>query len=465
MGQRLLAIGVVFMVVRIATILAYRDTLYYYGMIASQFAIAEAAYRGHFFAQDTVLASAAMDLATREERFVAIEEWTQLKRSGRYTTFLAQDLPGFGYLIAATSRWFGDRLTTRYAMAAQVSVELASLLIFVCCVAAAYGQRTAVLAGLVYALAYPFVWPIASLPMRDIFALGTFAFFIGGCFLFFRARGPWALAGPGILVTIGSLLLWVRPSGYYYGAGLALLVVLAGGKSVRLRTAFVAVLLLVPWLTFGYPYRLFNVRHYGVADTDFLGRVLWAHMGIIADNPYGLVLRDDAFLPWIRQHYGRDVEYGSPEMNRLLGDYARKVIREDPRYFLRTLLKRASEIAKTPLDVIPPFPLVAFGSSGLSVSEYARAHPASLVYKLTNRLVLTTFFYGGLVLTVWLARTRRARWYELALLISPLAFTLAVQVLIAFEPRYMATGCWVLVLPWACGLEECHTRRAGRRAT
>jgi hypothetical protein len=459
MGRKLLLVAAVFVLVRSATLLAYRDTLYYYGMIASQFAIAEAAYAGHAFAQDAVLASAAMDLATREGRFVAIEEWAGLQRSGRYTTFLAQDLPGFGYLIAATSRWFGDHLTTRYAMAAQVSVELASLLIFASCVAAAYGQRTAVLAGLVYSLAYPFVWPIASLPMRDVFVLGTFASFVGACFLFLRARGFWSAAGPGILLTIGSLLLWVRPSGYYFGAAVALPAALAGFKSLRARAAFVALLLLVPWLVFGHPYRLFNLRHYGVADADFLGRVLWAHMGIIEDNPYGFVLKDEALVPWVRGHYGREVEYGSPEMNRLLGDYARRVIREDPGYFLRTLFKRASQIAMTPLDVVPPIRLVEFGTSGRSLAEYARAHPASFAYKLVNRLVLTAFFYGGLALTVWLAKHRRAPWQELAVLMSPLAFTLAVQVLTAFEPRYMATGAWVLVLPWACGLEEWIGRR------
>lgn len=460
MVRKLLLISVVFALIRTATVLAYRDTYYFYGMIASQFAIAEAAYRGHSFAQDAVLASAAMDLAKREKRYVAIEEWKGLEQSGRYTTFLAQDLPGFGYLIAVTSRWFGGRLTSRYAMSAQVLTELASLLVFVCCVAAAYGQHTALLTGLAYALAYPFIWPIASLPMRDIFALGTFAFSLGACFLFFRARGRWCLVGPSVLLALGSLLLWVRPSGYYYGAVLALLVAFAGRRSPRAKAAFVALLLLIPWLTFGYPYRLFNLRHYGTADTDFLGRVLWAHMGIIENNPYGFVLRDDAFVPWIREHDGLEVEYGSPEMNRLLGNYAREVIRKDPGYFVRTLFKRATEIAKTPLDVVPPFPLVEFSGSGLSLWEYARAHPGSFAYKGMNRIVLTLFFYGGLALAVLQAKTRHASWEEFVLLMSPLAFTLAVQLVTAFEQRYMATGAWVLVLPWACGLEQWLKRRS-----
>ena len=67
--RALLLVAALFVVVRAATIVAYRDTYYFYGMIASQFAIAGAAYQGHAFAQDVTLASAATDLANRERRF------------------------------------------------------------------------------------------------------------------------------------------------------------------------------------------------------------------------------------------------------------------------------------------------------------------------------------------------------------------------------------------------------------
>jgi len=459
MSRKLAGLAALFLVTRALTLFAYRDTYYSYGMIASQFAIAEAAYGGHAFSQDAVLASAAMDRAKVNRRFVPIEEWDSLERSGRYTTFPPQDLPGFGYLIATTSRWFGDRLTSRYALAIQVLSELASLLVFVSCVAAAYGQRTAVLTGVAYSLAYPFIWPIASLPIRDIFALGTFASFMGAWFVFLRTRELWSFVASGVLVAIGSVLLWIRPSGYYYGAGLALLTLFAGWRSVRARVGLMALLILVPWLTFGYPYRHFNLRHYGTEDPDFLGRVLWVHMGIIKDNPYGFVQRDDALVKWVRQHHGVDVDYGSPQMNRLLGDYAREVIRNDPGYFARTLLKRAFDMIRTPLDLVPPFPVAEFAGSGMRLPEYARAYPGSFTYRVLNRAALTVFFYGGLVLTLRLARTRRAHWLDLAVLMSPLAFTVAVQLPTAFEQRYMATGAWVLVLPWAHSLDEWRRRR------
>ena len=133
MGRKLLALAVLLVAVRIATVFAYRDTLYYYGMISHQFGIAEAAYRGHWFAHDGTLSGAALSEAKRQGRYIPLEEWGSLPASGRYSTFPAADLPGLGYLIAFTSRWFDDHLTTRWAMGIQVLVETASVLLFVAC--------------------------------------------------------------------------------------------------------------------------------------------------------------------------------------------------------------------------------------------------------------------------------------------------------------------------------------------
>jgi len=177
-------------------------------------------------------------------------------------------------------------------------------------------------------------------------------------------------------------------------------------------------------------------------------------MGIAKDNPYGFVLADEGMLPWIKAHYGRDVDYASPEMNRLLGDYARRVIWQDPGFYLKTVALSCREMAKTPLDLVPPFPLVEYASSGLSLREYARAHPLSFAFKAINRVVLAVFFYGGVLLTVRLARREMAPRLELAVLMSPLVYSMLVQAATHFESRYMAAGAWVLVLPWACSLEE-----------
>jgi hypothetical protein len=459
MVRKLLALAVLLVLVRIATVVAYRDTLYYYGMIAHQFGIAEAAHRGHWFAHDPTLSGTALSEAKKQGRYIPLEEWASLQGSGRYSTFPAADLPGLGYLIAFTSRWLDDHLTTRWAMGIQVLVETASVLLFVACAALVFGRRAGLLAGLVYALAYPFIWPIASFPMRDVFVLGVYASFIAATLCFTRMRGERGWLISALLLAGGSALLWVRPHGYYFFLVLVPLLVFVRGRSLGERAAFALLLVVVPWLVFGHPLRLFNLRYYRVGETDAIGRTLWEHMGIVKHNPYGFVLADEAMLPWVKAYYGRDVEYASPEMNRLLGNYARRVIREDPAFYLKTVALSCLEMAKTPVDLVPPFPLVEYASSGLSLGDYARAHPLSFGFKIFNRIVLTIFFYGGLFLTLRLAQRCPADRLELAVLMSPLVYNVIVQAATHFESRYMATGAWVLVLPWACGLEGWLARR------
>jgi hypothetical protein len=263
----------------------------------------------------------------------------------------------------------------------------------------------------------------------------------------------------GLLLAAGSALLWVRPHGYYVFLVLVPLVALVRRRPLGERAAFALLLVVVPWLVFGGPLRRFNLRHYGVGATGAIGRTLWEHMGIVKDNPYGFVLADEAMLPWVKAYYGKDVEYASPEMNRLLGDYARRVIREDPAFYLKTVALSCLEMAKTPVDFVPPFPLVEYARSGLPLGEYARAHPLSFAFKIFNRIVLTVFFYGGLFLTIRLARRRPADRLELAVLMSPLVYSVLVLAATHFESRYMATGAWVLVLPWASALAEWLDRR------
>lgn len=443
-----------FLVVRTCTVLAYRDTVYFYGMVANQFAIAEAAYKGHSFSWDARLGGAALEETRRSGRFVPLEAWEHLPRSGRYTTFPAVDVPGYGYLISATSRWLGTRLTTVYAMAVQAAAEAFGVLMFLLAAGRVFGEPTARRAGLLYLLAYPFVWPSASQPMRDIFAIPIFsATVLAACAA--RERSPareTALAV--LLIGAGSVLLWVRPSAYYFPAFVALLLLIGRHRTLGARLRFAIPALLVPWLVFGLPFRQFNLRHYGVADTDFLGRTLWENMGVVRDNPYGFVLDDAALVPWVERHYGRSVEYASPEMNRLLGDYAREVVLRDPAYFLKTRLYLVARIAATPLDLIPPFRVVEFRSSGMSVLQYLREHPGSFAYKALNRVLLTGYFYLGLAAAIVVWRRYPGHRNTLLVLLSPLLYTLGTLAWTDCESRGMATCAWVLLLPVALVLQR-----------
>jgi hypothetical protein len=464
LSRALLAVAVVFLLVRAATVVAYRDTLYYYGMVAGQYGMARAAYEGHAFAYDAELTATVLSEATRQRRHIPLEEWSRFRGSGRYTTYPAVDLPGYAYLIASTSRLFGVELTARYALAVQVLVELASVLLFSLCVSWVLGSRVALLTGLVYALAYPFLWPIVSQPMRDVFALGIYTTFIAASFVLFRspARARWLLSTA--LLAVGSALLWVRPHPYYFAPLLALLVALDRRHALRERLAFSALVVLVPWLVFARPLRDFNLRHYGVPQTWSVGLALWQQLGIVPDNPYGFAKSDEALVPWVKARYGRDLRYGSPELNRLLGESALRVIREDPAYYLRSLGLTALEIAWTPLDLVPPFAIVEYSSSGLSLVEFARQHPCSFAYKLFNRALLASFFYGALLLGSRLLWRQAGRRLELLILLSPFLYTAATQLGVVFTSRYMTMGAWPLVLPVAAAVDEVLAHRARRRA-
>jgi hypothetical protein len=447
-----------FLAVRACTLVAYRETVYYYGMVSNQFAIADAAYRGHAFSWDASLTFAALQETRRSGRFVPLEAWEHLPRSGRYTTFPAEDVPGYGYLISVTSRWLASRLTTVYAMAAQIAAEACGVLLFVVAAARVFGAVAAARAGLLYVFAYPFVWPMASQPMRDVFAIAIFSTTVLAASAV-PARTPargFALAVA--LIGGGSVLLWVRPSAYYFPAFVALLVMFGSGRSLGARLRFAIPAVLIPWLVFGLPFRQFNLRHYGVADTDFLGRTLWEHMGVVKGNPYGFVQDDAALVPWVQRHYGRSVEYASPEMNRLLGDYAREVVRRDPVYFLKTRLYLVGRIAATPLDLMPPFRVVEFRSSGMTLWEYLRSHPGSFAYKALNRVLLTGYFYLGVAAAILVWRRQPEHRHGLLVLLSPLLYTLGTLAWTDCEARGMATAAWVLLLPIATAADRMRLR-------
>ena len=101
-------------------------------------------------------------------------------------------------------------MPTRYALAVQVLVELASVLLFVHCVSLVLGMRVAFLTGLCYVFGYPFIWPMASQPMRDVFVMGSYSTFIAATFVFLRKRGgaAWILAT--LLLAAGSLTAAVK---------------------------------------------------------------------------------------------------------------------------------------------------------------------------------------------------------------------------------------------------------------
>jgi hypothetical protein len=119
-------------------------------------------------------------------------------------------------------------------------------------------------------------------------------------------------------------------------------------------------------------------------------------------------------------------------------------------------------MARAPLELVPPFSVAAYSGSGLTMREYARSYPSDFAFRLLGRLAVVIFFYGGIGLTIAMFLRRPGRMSELLVFISPLVYTIVVQLPTAFEQRYMATGAWVLVLPWALAIDRAGTAIAQR---
>ncbi|MCL5036305.1 MAG: hypothetical protein M1269_04215 [Chloroflexi bacterium] len=474
MRNKLIIIALLFLAVRILTVFLYKDTNYYYGMVINQFSIAEAMFNGHPLSQDKTLAQAIQLDSNNKMRFIPIEEWKNYPGSGIYTTFPAQDIPGYGYIIAFTSKCFGGELTAKYAFALQVFLEMLSLLIFLYCIFLICGERVSFIAGLIYVFGYPFIWPMASQPMRDIFLMAVYSFYFGAFLIFSRRKSGPAYLAAFFMVAVSALLLWVRPSGYFLFFLVSPLVFFVKNKSMASRVSFFLITILLPVFIFGLPFKSFNIRYYGVSDTDVLGRGMWQGLGIIEDNPYGFVCDDAVLVPWVKSR-GYDVEYSSPEMNKILGEYARKIVREDPVYYLRTILKRVILIVKSPLELSPPRSL-GIKSSGFfkdfGTLDSIKKHPAPFLYQGFMKFILLLimlyawiFFYCGIIAIIFMLKDLKNSRPEIILLVSPFFYSLAVQIPLHFEVRSMVPAAWVLIFPLAWGITRLMSLRKAQPDT
>lgn len=452
MRGRLLLVFVVFLAVRTLTVWAYgkNATLYYYGQVSGQFAIADAWWHGHAFSEDRALSAAACRAADTEGRFISIEEWPAISRSGVYKTFPAVDLPGYGYLIAWTSRAFGDHLTARYAFAIQILAEGAGVVAFAAATMWLVGIGIGTCAGLLYSLAFPVIWAQASQPMRDIFAVPIMAAVLLALATF-RGKLKRERVWIPVLLFTAAALLWVRPAAYFMFFFVVPLVVLTPGRSWRERLAAAALFVAIPLVVFGLPQKRFNAKYYGTTNTHFLGRSLWESLGIVTDNPYGFRLDDEALTPWLESR-GHQVEYASVEMNRLLGEYVGEVLRKDPMLFVRALGLRLVSFAKRPLDFTPPRPYPRPGEPEASPLRSAIRDPIGFFYAVCSRTAPLLGWAGMIAVVVWLV-ARREAWWEILVLQTPFAYAVGSVMPLNYEPRYGATGAWSLLaaLAW-CAL-------------
>jgi hypothetical protein len=438
-----------------AGVVSYYDSIcffYYYGMVSNQYAIAEAAFNGHFNSEDFGLKKTVRTEAFERERPIPIEEWKDYPKTGKYTTFPAQDLPGYGYLIAYTSKLAGGELTTRYAYAVQLAAEFAAMLALAACAGAMLGGRAALCFGLFYIFLFPFIWPLAFQPMRDIFNFAVSSFSVAAFFAYSRGKGTGSLIAAAALLVLSSLLLWVAPRCYYCIFLLAPASFFAANKTLASKTVFAVLCVAVPVSVFGIPYRNFNIAHYGTPDTATIGRGLWEGMGIAGENKYGFKLDDSAMIPFLRERGYENVSYGSPEMNRLLGEYAIDVIKKDPGFYLKTILVRARQMARNPLPMFYQ-QKTPRNESGLSRSEYIRKNPIDAAMGIAQNAWALAVFHLGLILSAAMVFSRRGRRAEAVVFLLPVFYLLATTLPLHFEARYMAAGAPALIAPLLWGAE------------
>jgi len=287
--------------------------------------------------------------------------------------------------------------------------------------------------------------------MRDIFVVSVYAFYIGAFFIFSRRSDALSYLLVFLLVALASLILWVRPSAYYFFFVIVPFIFFLKEKSVQSRVIFALATILVPLIVYGHAFADFNLRYYGMADTDLLGRTLWEGMGIVKDNPYGFALDDGALVPWCKSR-GYNVKMSSPEMNKVLGDYSRKIIRQHPGFYVKTVLVRGMTIIKRPLEIFQPkmLGLTSYTESGLSLKDFIKRYPIDFAIKIFFDAVAGFIFFNvGLILAIIMIYRLKDSWVPLIVLLMPLPYTLMTQIPLHFEPRYLSTGAWVLVLPFA----------------
>ena len=442
---------------------------YHHEMVLYQFLIADAKWHGHDFAYDRNFIGPLVQKSEATHRTIPIEEFDQFERNPHWERFPARDLPGYGYLIYYTSKLFGDKLSSRYAFAIQIGLELASLLLFVSCVSTLLSPGTAFLFALVYLIGFPFIQLIAGQAIRDMFGVFIYALLTWTLSYFAFARKLPRSFYPmaGAIISLSAALLWFRPGAYYYFVLVAGVAVLAFRRRWWERAVFAAAVLVASQVFFSLPFADFNQRHYGVRDTKFIAWGLWGGLGTVKDNPYGFVFGDRDLLAWAKNRIpDPNLQLGDIRINQLAWDYAIGVLKKDPLLFFKAVWARAGMLATTPLSFDYWQSLVWRGPTGLSPWEYIQAHPRDFLH-YGFRIYGRVFFYSALAcllgMVIWSYRRGRDPVF-LCILTLPLAYHLVQFFLYIPERRHFLSGAWVLCLPLAWALDQALHRLRSRRA-
>ena len=484
-----LALALGFILSRALVILSFEPVHgpYYHEMVQNQFSIAEARWNGHPNSWDKKRQAAAVLESERLKRQLSIEEWDTLPR-WEFTTFPAMDLPGYGYLIAVTSGLFGTQLTSRYAFALQLLAEFLGILLYCLLIWRFMSPHLACWTGWIYVIAYVFVHPVSGQPIRDLMVIPVYSLLCWVVLEGFRVSQPKGLeflkriGKPQILhlakltaalVTV-ALLLWVRPIGYYFIYGLALLILFFPKKIGKLRLSAL-VLICFGFLAFSLPLQNFNRHYYGTKDPKFLGWGLWVSLGLVQPNDFGFVYGDRDMRRWGQERLGDPhLGLGDIRLNEEAYRYALSAIRQQPSLLLRSYGEKFKRFWKEPLSWEAYWTLKTTGDLAQEVdlekgnflwnklTLYLKLIARYPIDALHRAVSIYGFFFSklgligiclGLLLRKESMRTLiRERWVFLVLL-SPLIYHLTQFFLYVPERRHFAQGAWPLCLGVAVFVE------------
>jgi 4-amino-4-deoxy-L-arabinose transferase-like glycosyltransferase len=277
------------------------------------------------------------------------------------------------------------------------------------------------------------------------------------------------LTAHSVMPFFEALILWLASDGYRGRPGRYLLAGAAMGIAALVRADFLLLpLLFVPILwastrslgrglgwsaAMGFlalaiyaPWIQYASRAAGrLVVTTTTGAGLYQQLGLLSDNPWGVVL-DDNWIGADAQARGFEGGPWSPEADLFYGDRYRQALREHPLYVARLIL-----LHRLPFAIVPPYlvrdpttrPEFRFTElrqeTGLSNWGIVRAYPGAFVATMWPE-ILVLGLSGGLALNLLLVLYwKRSEWRILSWLVVPWAYHVASIALIKYvEPQNMA---------------------------
>ncbi len=360
--------------------------------------------------------------------------------------------PGYSMILAATWKLFGhERFVYSQALFSLLDA-LSGIFIFLLA-AEFFGATVAFIAGLIYAIGLPFA-VLAILPGHD--AIGTLPLTAGLYFIWrgLKNNSPLFLMGGGISIGLGTL---VRQEPFFIPFLIAfpLLFVKEWKKALQvfIFAQMFVFLVNLPWI-------IRNRQMTGKGDvfSPAYGATLLAGIGAYP-NRWGVEASDSWIYEFVKNKGSSAVAH-SPEFNRICLDEFKRILKEDPLWYVSIVVRRG---IKSMAPTLMPFEkgytrYYLNERKNVSIMEFARSHPIEFIVPV---------FFKGLWALLWLfsvlilfdrrfsgGTTQRAFLLGLLLIVI---YYVSSHMLMLTEARFLLPGFFPLIILGSAGL--CRIRR------